>query len=130
MDDNEYRRRPPLGWRGKLTGLLMTFAGGMAVNDFSSTLGYRGLAGVLAIAGVVAAATWIRQLDADAWLPRCASWLFLTPAAAVAVAAAFSPGPSAGILTAAAVILTAGAVLVATDLETAAELLSRAALSG
>ena len=68
----------------------MTFAGGMAVNDLSGTLGYRGLAGVLAIAGVTAAATWIRQLDADAWLPRCASRLFLTPAATVAVAAVFA----------------------------------------
>jgi hypothetical protein len=130
MDDGDCQHRRPPGWRGKLTALLVTFAGGMAVNDLSSTLGYRGLAGVLAIFGVVAAATWIRQLDAGAWLSRRASRLFLTPAAAVAVAAAFSPGPSAGILTAVAAILTAGAVLVATELETAVELLSRAALGG
>ena len=130
MDNNESRPRRPPGWRGKLTGFLITFAAGMMVNDLSNTLGYRGLVGVIAIAGVAAAARWICQLDARAWLPRRASSLFLTPAAAVAVAAAFSPGRSADALTALAIILTAGAVLVATDLEIAVELLSRAAISG
>jgi uncharacterized membrane protein YoaK (UPF0700 family) len=90
----------------------------MAVNDLSGTLGYRGLGGVFAIAGVVAATTWVRGLDTRAWLPQHASWLFLTPAAAAATAAAFSPRASAGILTAIAVILTAGAVSGAVSLIT------------
>lgn len=127
-----HRCPPPRspGWRGKLTGLIVAFASGMAVNDFSNTLGYLGLAGVAAIAVVMAAATWIRQLDAEAWLLQTVSWLFLTPAAAAAVAAAFSRGVSADILTGLAVILTAGAILAATELETAVKLLTRSALSG
>jgi hypothetical protein len=58
------------GWRGRIATALLGVAGGMAVNDFSATLGYRGLAGVLAVGGVVAAAAWLRGLDARAWLPR------------------------------------------------------------
>src|SRR5690348_2394381 len=99
MDDSTKPRRPKLRWRGKVTGLLIGAAGGMAINDFSGTLGYRGLAGVFAIAGVLATTNWVRGLDARAWLPRYASWLFLVPAAAVAIAAAFSSKPGAGVLT-------------------------------
>jgi len=128
-DDSQDRRAKP-GWRGWLTGVLMGAAGGMAINDASSTVGYRGLAGIVAAAGVMAATTWIRRLDARAWLPRYAPWLFLTPAAAVAVAAAFSPGPLSGILTAVTVVLTAGAVLLTTGLEAAGWLLGYAAVIG
>jgi hypothetical protein len=34
-------RRLRAGWRGKLTTTLVGAAGGMAINDFSGTLGYR-----------------------------------------------------------------------------------------
>ena len=115
-DHGEGPRRPKFGWRGRLTSGLVGLAGGMAVNDLSGTLGYRGLSGVLAVAGVAAAATWVRGLDARALLPRYAPWLLLTPAAVVATIAAFSARPAAGTLTAVAVILTMGAVLLATSL--------------
>ena len=98
-------RRPRVGWRGRLTGLLTGLAGGMAVNDLSGTLGYRGLAGVAAITGVVAAAVWIRGLNARALLPRYASWLFLVPAAAAAAVAAVSSRSGAGLLTVIAIAL-------------------------
>jgi hypothetical protein len=102
----------------------------MAINDLSGTLGYRGLAGVLAITGVLTATSWLRGLDARAWLPRHALWLFLTPAAVAAIVAAFSSGVSAGVLTAIAVLLTMGAILLATGLEAAARLLLSTAASG
>jgi hypothetical protein len=86
--------RPRVGWRGRITSLLT------------------GLAGVAAITGVVAAAAWIRGLDARALLPRYASWLFLVPAAA----AAFSSRSGGGLLTVIAIALTAGAVLMTTSL--------------
>ena len=54
--------RSKLGWRGRLTGWLMGAAGGMAINDFSNALGYRGLAGVFAVVAVVAASAWIARV--------------------------------------------------------------------
>lgn len=108
----------------------MGAAGGMAIADLSGTLGYRGLAGVLAVAGVLAAATWVRGLDARAWLPRHARIMFLVPAAAVAAAAVFTPRAPGGALTAVAVILTAGAVLLNTDLLFAALMLASTAMAG
>jgi hypothetical protein len=115
-------------WLGKLSTYLASFAGGAAVNDLSGTLGYQGLAGAIALLGVVTAATWIRGLDPRARLPRRAPWLFLAPAACMATAAAFSSGAAASILTAAAAILTVGAVLVAKELRSATKLLIGAAL--
>ncbi len=100
-------------WLGRLSTYLASFAGGAAINDFSGTLGYHGLAGAIALLAVVAAATWIRGLDPRARLPRRALWLFLAPAACMATIAAFSSGTAASILTAAAAILTIGGVLIA-----------------
>jgi hypothetical protein len=128
--DNSQGHRAKPGWRGWLTGSLMGLAGGMAVSDISTTVGYRGLTGVVAAAGVLTATTWIRKLDARAWLPRYAPWLFLIPAAAVAVVAAFNPESGAGILTAVAVVLTGGAVLLAAGFDAASRLLGGAALIG
>ena len=82
----------------------------MAINDLSGTLGYRGLAGVFEVVAVLAATTWIRTLDARAWLPRRASWLFLTPAAASAAVAAFGAGRAVRLLMSVAVILTVAAI--------------------
>lgn len=119
------RKRP---WLGRLSTCLASFAGGVAVNDLSGPLGYNGLAGAIALLGVITAATWIRGLDPRARLPRRAPWLFLAPAACMATAAAFSSGTSAGILTAAAAIFTIGAILVARDLQSAERLLAGAGL--
>ena len=82
----------------------------------------RGLSGVFVVAAVVASATWIRTLDARAWLPRRAAWLFLMPAAASAAVSSFRGGSQAGILAAVAVILTVGAVLLTGSLSTASDL--------
>jgi hypothetical protein len=115
-------------WLGRLTTYLASFAGGAAVNDLSGTLGYHGLAGVIALLAVVTAATWIRGLDPRARLPRRAPWLFLALAACAATAAACLSGTIVGILTAAAVILTLGAVLSVRELQSAERLLAGAGL--
>ena len=128
--ENKNRRQPKREWRGALTSALMGVAGGMAINDLSGTLGYRGLTGVFALAGVLAATNWLRKLDPRAPLARYASWLFLTPAAAAAIVAAFSPGRIEGIFTATAVILTTGAIFLSTGIEAGAGLLQRAAVIG
>lgn len=117
-----------LPWLAKLATYLASFAAGAAVNDLSTTLGYHGLAGAIALLGVVTAATWIRGLDPRARLPRGAPWLFLAPAACAAATAALSSGAAADILTAIAAILTVGAVLIARELQSAARLLAGAAL--
>lgn len=124
---NGESRRP--GWRGWLASTLLGAAGELAVSDVSNA-GFRWQAGVVTAAAVVAAAVWIRKLPASARLSQYGSWLFLTPAAAVALAAAFSPRSSTGMLTAMAVILTAGVLILASDLEIAARLLGGAALTG
>ena len=122
-DKAESPHRPARPWLGRLATYLASFAGGMAVNDFSSSLGYHGLAGAVALSGVVAAATWIRGLNPRARLPRYAPWLFVIPAACLAAIAAFSSGPTVSILTAIAAVLTVGAVLVTKELLSAARLL-------
>lgn len=114
-------------WLGRLSTYIASFAGGMAVNDVSGSLGYHGLAGAFALAGVVTAAVWIRGLDPGARLPRYATWLFLTPAAIAAAIAAFSSELTGSTLTIVAVVLTLGAVLVAKELESAANMLAGAA---
>jgi hypothetical protein len=48
--------RPARSWLGRLSTSIASFAGGMAVNDVSGTLGYHGLAGAVALSGVVTAA--------------------------------------------------------------------------
>src|SRR5262249_46089094 len=53
------RHRRPVNWLGRLVTALTGLAAGMAVNNLSGTLRYRGLAGAVAVTGVVAAATWL-----------------------------------------------------------------------
>ena len=120
--------RPARAWLGRLSTCIASFAGGMAVNDVSGALGYHGLAGAVALSGVVTAAAWIRGLDPRARLPRYAPRLFLVPAGCAAAIAAFSSGSTLSILTALAAVLTVGAVLVAKELESAVRLLLGVAL--
>lgn len=115
-------------WLGRLGAFLASIACGMAINDFSSSLGYRGLPGAFALAGVVTVAAWIRGLSPRARLARHASWLFITPGACLAGIAALSSGPTAAILTAISGTLTVGAVLVTNELLSAARLLRGVAL--
>lgn len=125
---NRRNHRQPR-WQDKLTTTAVAAVCSMALNDLSGTLGYRGLAGVLAVLGVAAAATWIRR-HKRVRLSRPGPWLFLVPAAAAATAAAVSAGPWPEMLTVGAVILIVGAILLASDLEQAAELLGRTTLVG
>jgi hypothetical protein len=129
MSHRNRRNQRKRGWQDKLTTTGVATACGMAVNDLSGTLGYRGLAGVFAVLGVAAAATWIRRHKRTG-LSRPGPWLFLVPAAAAASAATVSAGPWPQLLTVGAVILIMGAILLASDLGQAAELLGRTALAG
>lgn len=115
-------------WLPRLSTYLASFACSVAVNELSGTFGYHGLAGAVALLGVVTAANWIRKLDPLARLSRYAPWLFLVPASCAATIAALSSGPVATILTVAAAILTVGAVLITRELQSAARLLADAAL--
>lgn len=109
----------PRTWLGRLSAAIAGLAGGMTVNDVSGSLGYHGLAGVIALAGVVMAAVWIRGLDPRARLSRRSPQLFLIPAGAAAMAAAFSSGSLSRTLTAAAALLTVGVVLVVREMRAA-----------
>src|ERR1700722_19319685 len=109
-------KTPVLPWLRTLAASLPGVACGWAINQFSSSLGYSGLAGVVALTGVVGVAVWIRGLNPRARLPRYAPWLFMIPAACVAAIAAFSARSTASILTLIAAILTVGAVLITQEL--------------
>lgn len=122
-DKAENPARSTRSWLGRLALCLAPIAGEMAVNDFSGSLGYPGLAGVVALTGVVAAAAGIRGLNPRARLPRYALRLFMVPAACLAAIAAFSSGPTVSILTIIAAVLTVGAVLITKELLSVARLL-------
>jgi hypothetical protein len=115
--------RSTRSWLGRLALCLASIAGEMAVSAFSGSLGYPGLAGVVALTGVVAAAAWIRGLNPRARLPRYALWLFMVPAACLAAIAAFNSGPTVAILTVIAAVLTVGAVLITKELLSVSRLL-------
>jgi hypothetical protein len=117
----------------KLKVLITTAQGaawGMALNDLSGTLAYRGLAGMLAALAVAGAAIYIRGRHELAPISQLGSWLFLVPAMAAAIAAEVTKGPWPEVLTAGAVVLVAGAVLLVDDLQEAAERLGSVALVG
>lgn len=120
--------RPARTWLGRLATYIASFAGGMAANDLSGTLGYPGLAGAISFLGVVTAALWIRKLDPCAPLARYAPRLFLVPAGCAAVIAAFMSGSAVSILTFFAALLTVGAVLLARELESAGRQLAGAGI--
>ena len=77
-EDNADQRPLTPEWRKKLTGWLVAFFSGMVITDVSITLGYRGRAGVSAIAAVVAVTLLVRRLDARAPLRRYAVWPLMT----------------------------------------------------
>ena len=110
-------------WLGKLGACLVSFACGIAVNDFSGASGFPGLAGALALCGVVVAAARIRRLNPRARLPQYSPWLFITSAACLAAIAAFSSGSTVVILMIMAAALTVGAVFMVNDLLSVAMLL-------
>lgn len=117
----------PRTWLGRLSTFIASFAGGMAIGDVGGTLGYHGLAGAVALSGVLTAAVWVRGLDRSMRLALYAPSLLLVPAGCAALVAAFSTGPTVSILTALAAVLTVSAVLVTRELEYAALLLIGAA---
>lgn len=114
---------PAHTWLGRLATYIASFAGGMAVNDVSGTVGYPGLAGAVALSGVVTAAVWIRGLDPRARLARYAPPIILLLAGCAALFAAFSSGSTVSLWTGTAAVLTVGAVLIANELDSAATLL-------
>lgn len=121
-------KTPVRPWLRTLATSLPSIAGAWAVNQFSSSLGYPGLTGIVALSGVVVAAVWIRGLDPRARLPRYAPWLFMIPAACLAAIAAFSAASTASILTVIAAVLTVGAVLITKEFLSTARLLRGVAL--
>lgn len=121
-------KAPARPWLRTLATSLSTIAGAWAVDQFGSSLGYPGIAGIVALAGVMAAAAWIRALNPRARLPRYAPWLFIIPAACLAAIAAFSARSIASTLTLIAAVLTVGAVLITKELLSAARLLRGIAL--
>jgi hypothetical protein len=110
-------------WLGRLSTYIVSFAGGLTIDDLGGRLGYRWLAGAVALLGVVTAAVWVRGLDSRARVARYVPPLFLLPAGCAAGIAAFNSGSTAGIFTAAAAVLTVGAVWVTKELQSAARLL-------
>ena len=58
---------------------------GLAINDFSQPLAYRGLVGASAIAAVIAVTAWIGTFSVGTPLRRRSPWLYLSPAATMAV---------------------------------------------
>lgn len=117
------------GWRSQVTVALIGATGAMTVNIYTGT-GYRGLALLLAATGASLAVTWIPQLCPGARLSLRAPQLFWIAAIAAELAAAFSPRPIALAFALITMTLAAGAVLLAKDNETAAIILSSAALMG
>ena len=126
-DDADHRPPTP-GWGRKLTGWLVGVFSGMVLTDVSITLGYRGRAGVSAMAAVVAATVLVRRLDARAPLRLYARWPLLTSAAFAAAVAAFSLGPGARTPAIVALVLTGCAGLLAPDLKAAVRHLAGAAV--
>lgn len=119
---------PVRPWLRTLATFLPSATSGWAINQFSSSLGYPGLAGIAALSGVLVVAVWIRGLDPRARLPRYAPWLFVIPAACLAAIAAFSARSTASILTVTAAALTLCAVLITKELLSVARLLRGVAL--
>ena len=81
-------RQPTPKWGHRLTSACVALASGLAVNQLSSTLGYRGLAGASIAVGIVAGVFWLRALPPRAPLLRY-SFRALLLSAFVAVVAAF-----------------------------------------
>ena len=103
-------------------------AWGMVVNDLSGTHAVIGLA-VLS-AGVAYAVGQVRKGEAGSPISRLGPWVLLVLAAGAAIAAEAGRDPWPKLLTAGAVILVTGAVLLSACLKEAAQLAGRVALLG
>ena len=80
-------RAPASKWGHRLTAACVALASGVAVNQLSSTLGYRGLVGTSVAAGIIAGVFWLRGLPPRAPLLRyCFRALLLSAFAAVVAA--------------------------------------------
>jgi hypothetical protein len=103
-------------------------AWGGVLSDISGTRAFIGLA--VLCAAVAGAVYCVRKGAAGSPISRLGPWALLVLAAGAAIAAAAGTGPWPDLLTAGAVILATGAVLLAACLEKAAQLVGRVALLG
>ena len=108
--------------------VALSAAWGMVLNDLSGTHAFIGLAVLCAV--VAGAVVCVRRGDAGSRISRLGAWVLLVLAAGAAIAAAAGTGPWPDLLTAGAVILVTGAVLLAACLKKAAQLVGRVALLG
>jgi hypothetical protein len=115
-------------WHDAAKVLVVLIVIPVVVSDLSA-LGYLVQLEFVAPPVVLIAAWGIRKLPPAWWVSRYGKWLFWTPAAIAAVAVALRLGTDAIVLTAAAVVLGAGAIVQAAYPKAAAELLSQAALA-
>ena len=124
------RHRVRLDRYGQLAGALLGFAIAMTVNLATDGFGYPGLIAALMAMAVLATASWLRRLPRQAPLARVATRLLLT-GAGLATRVSLVVPPRGGLwCLMAGIALTAIAVLVPTDLATAAVLFGGAALIG
>lgn len=100
----------------------------MVLNDVSGTHAFIGLAVLCAL--VAGAVVCVRRGDAGSRISRMGPWALLALAAGAAIGAAAGKGLWPDLLTAGAVILVTGAVLLAACLRKAAQLVGRVALLG
>jgi len=125
------RHRVRLDWHGKLAGLLLGFvAGGMTVNQLTDDYGYRGIMIATVLGAILAVASWLRRLPSRSALSRHSTRLLLLATLAVALVTLLGPATWHGAAIAAAGALTVTAVLIPTDLTTAAKLLTGSGLVG
>lgn len=128
VKDREGHRRPMNRLLVVIVSNVLGIPIGLAINDFSHPLAYRGLVGASAIAAVIAVTAWIGTFSVGTPLRRRSPWLYLSPAAAMAAAAfTFSSEPYAGVLIIIAVALTVGVVFLAEGAEATVILLASAA---
>lgn len=128
VKDREGHRRPMNRLLVVIVSNVLGIPIGLAINDFSQPLAYRGLVGASAIAAVIVVTAWIGTFSVGTPLRRRSPWLYLSPAATMAVAAfTFSSASYAGVLIIIAVALTVGVVFLTEGAEATVILLASAA---
>jgi hypothetical protein len=110
--------------RQQVAAALLGLAVGLGTNLLSTDVGYRGAAGVAALAAVIYVAEWLRRLHPRAPIVRIATWAFLAAAAVGAIVAVGAPDRgSAGYATLGTALLATTAVLIPGKSEDALQLL-------